>query len=322
MKYNMKLLLLSALSGIGILCSGCQEKSEEAGGGYAPEEAAENDGSNAPEEAVVADLSDNLDLEVVLALFGESESLEDFEKKLNEPERQISNLDLNGDGEVDYLRVVESSMDQTYLITVQAVLGDDLYQDVATFDVERDGEEQGQVQVVGDPYIYGTNYIIRPTYVRPPLIFAWFWGTSYRAWNSPYSWGRYPSYYRSWNPYPPYDYRNRVSRHRNSNYTYSYTTGNRSRNSATLYSKSRRNDYGSKHSGKSFDQRNKGVKNRSELTKKRGEIKVKPPGKPSQLPSVKPPGKPSQLPSAKPPGKPAKKPSAKSPGKPAKKPKK
>ena len=81
---------------------------------------------------------------------------------------QISNLDLNENGEVDYLRVVESSMNQTYLVSIQAVLGEDLYQDVASFDVEKDPEGQAQVQVMGDPYIYGENYVVRPTYVRPP----------------------------------------------------------------------------------------------------------------------------------------------------------
>jgi len=42
------------------------------------------------------------------------ENLEDFEKKLNNPDTQISNLDLNEDGEVDYLRVIETSKDETH----------------------------------------------------------------------------------------------------------------------------------------------------------------------------------------------------------------
>jgi hypothetical protein len=55
------------------------------------------------------DVSDNLDLEAVASIFGESKDLEDFEKRLNDPKTQISNLDLNNDGEVDYLRIMETS---------------------------------------------------------------------------------------------------------------------------------------------------------------------------------------------------------------------
>ena len=52
-----------------------------------------------------SDISDNLDLEAVASLFGESENLEDFEKKLNDPELQISNLDLNKDGNRNFIRL-------------------------------------------------------------------------------------------------------------------------------------------------------------------------------------------------------------------------
>ena len=50
------------------------------------------------------DICDNLDLEAVTSIFGASKDLEDFEKRLNDPETQISNLDLNNDGEVDFSR--------------------------------------------------------------------------------------------------------------------------------------------------------------------------------------------------------------------------
>jgi hypothetical protein len=80
-------------------------------------------------------------------------------------------------------------MDETHLVSVQAVLGEDLYQDVATFDVEKDPQGQVQVQVVGDPYVYGPDYVVRPSYASPPLITALFWAATYNAWRSPYSWG-------------------------------------------------------------------------------------------------------------------------------------
>ena len=50
---------------------------------------------------------DNLDLNGVLELFKESKDVEDFEKKLNTESNGVNNLDLNEDGEVDYIRVVD-----------------------------------------------------------------------------------------------------------------------------------------------------------------------------------------------------------------------
>jgi len=108
-------------------------------------------------EATDTDISDNLDLEAVASLFGEAKDLEEFEKKLNDPDTQISNLDLNEDGEVDYLRVTETSKGDTHLVTIQAVIGKDQYQDVATIDVEKKGKDETQVQVVGDVYMYGPS---------------------------------------------------------------------------------------------------------------------------------------------------------------------
>jgi len=37
-------------------------------------------------EATDSDISENLDLEAVASVFGEAENLEDFEKKLNDPD--------------------------------------------------------------------------------------------------------------------------------------------------------------------------------------------------------------------------------------------
>ena len=60
-------------------------------------------------EAQTTDISNNLDLKAVATVFGESANLEEFEKKLNDYDTQISNLDLNNDGQVDYLRVIEKN---------------------------------------------------------------------------------------------------------------------------------------------------------------------------------------------------------------------
>ncbi len=208
-------------------------------------------------EATGSDISENLDLEAVASLFGEAENLEDFENKLNDPDTQISNLDLNEDNEVDYLRVVETSKNVTHFVTIQAVIGKDQYQDVATIEVEKDSQGETQIQVVGDVYMYGPNYIIEPVYVRPPVIFIWFWGPHYNPWRSPFYWGHYPRHYHPWHPHPPHVYRRNVHVHVNVNHTYRHTTIRKSSTSVELQKKSRRNDYGVKHEDKSFSNRNK-----------------------------------------------------------------
>ncbi len=191
-------------------------------------------------EATDSDISENLDLEAVASVFGESEDLEDFEKKLNDPESQISNLDLNEDGEVDYLRVIESSADETHLVTIQAVIEKEKYQDVAVIDVEKDSEGETEVQVVGDVYMYGPDYIITPVYVHPPVVVVWFWGPYYNPWRSPYYWGYYPPYYRPWKPYPTPRYRTNVHVHVNVNNSYNRTTVRKSNTSVELQIKKKR----------------------------------------------------------------------------------
>lgn len=220
-------------------------------------------------EAKDIDISDNLDLEAVASIFGDSKDLEEFEKKLNDPETQISNLDLNEDGEVDYLRVVETSKGKTHLVTIRAVTGKDQYQDVATIDVEKDSKDETQVQVVGDVYMYGPGYIVEPVYVHPPVIYLFFWGPLYSPWHSPFYWGYYPPYYHPWRPYPRHRYQRNVNVHINANNSYSYTSVRKSKTSIELQKKSRRNNFGAKNPNKSFAKRNKGVKNRQKLNQKR-----------------------------------------------------
>lgn len=140
-------------------------------------------------------VSDNLDLEAVAITFGESKNVEDFERRLNDPENRISNLDLNNDGYVDFLRVVEVEEKGTHLIVIQAVIGQDLYQDVASIIVEGESKTSATVTIVGNRDIYGDNYVIVPRYVVRPVIFDWFWLPTYVVYHSLWYWDYYPHYY-------------------------------------------------------------------------------------------------------------------------------
>jgi hypothetical protein len=215
------------------------------------------------------EISDNLDLRAVADIFGESRNLQDFERRLNNPELQISNLDLNNDNEVDYLRVIETVENRTHVIIIQSVLDRDVYQDVATIDVEKDNYNRIYVQVVGNEFMYGPNYIYEPVYYSTPLIYASFWSYNYRPYVSSWYWNYYPSYYYAWRPYPVYRYRNNIQISLNINNYYNYVSYRRSNQAVVLYNSRRSNWYERQYPNYAFSRRNTNVTNRYELDRRR-----------------------------------------------------
>lgn len=205
-----------------------------------------------------SDISENLDLKMVATLFGQAKDLEQFETMLNNPDSAFSNLDLNGDGQVDYLRVIETANATQHLVVIQAVLAKDIYQDVASIYVEKDPDtESVTVQVIGDEYIYGTNYIIEPVYIYRPYIYDWFWGPDWICWHSPYYWDYWPGW---WHPYycvTPYIYWDHCYWHHHYHPICSYRTGYHPHHHYhAMYEPIRRADYAARHPERSFSTRN------------------------------------------------------------------
>ncbi len=216
------------------------------------------------------DISDNLDLQAVASIFGDSKDLADFERRLNDPNMRINNLDLNNDGYVDYLRVIEVTEGYSHLIVIQAVLGKDLYQDVATIEVEKNKSRNTvSVQIIGNSYLYGPNYIYEPVYVATPPMYSLFWSTSYRPYYSSWYWGYYPSYYNYYAPYSTPTYIVNINYHINRNNRYVYTNNRYNNNAGGLYSNVRGNYYERTNPNNSFYQRNNGYNNRYDLDSKR-----------------------------------------------------
>ena len=208
--------------------------------------------------ATSSDISENLDLKTVATLFGQAKDLEQFEQMLNNPDSAFSNLDLNGDGEVDYLRVIETADNDRHLVVVQAVLAKDIYQDVASIFVEKDEKTQSvTVQVIGDEYIYGVNYIIEPVYIHRPLIYDWFWGTSWVCWHSPYYWGYYPHWWRPYYCVDPFIYWDHCYWHHYHYPICSYRTGHYHHpHYRPMHQHVGRNDFATRHPERSFATRN------------------------------------------------------------------
>lgn len=214
-----------------------------------------------------SDISANLDLKVVAKLFGEAKNLEEFEMMLNNPDSAFVNLDLNGDGQVDYIRVIETHNGNQHLIVLQSVLAVDIYQDVATIFVEKDeATNQVSVQVIGDEYLYGSNYIIEPVYVYRPVIYDWFWSPYWTCWNSPWYWGYYPLGWRPWACVPVIVYIDRCHYHcqQHTLCSFRYTQTARP-SSRTMGEGVRRNDFAQAQPQRAFAARNSGVTNARQL---------------------------------------------------------
>ena len=105
---------------------------------------------------------DNLNLYGVLDLFQKSETLEEFEKKLNSEESKINNLDLNGNNKIDYISVKDNMKGSAHAIVLQVAVNEKETQDIAVIEVEKDKNDDVQVQIIGDELLYGKNYIIEP----------------------------------------------------------------------------------------------------------------------------------------------------------------
>lgn len=177
---------------------------------------------------------DNLNLYLVLNLFKQSTSIEDFEKRLNSPDTKVNNLDLNNDGSVDYLKVTDYGKSDYHTIVIQDIVSASETQDVAIIQLQKNNGNLAHIQIVGDESLYGKNYIIEPqldnaasvsttptttaasqptTVVnnnyyntntsRPaPYVNVWGWpcvsfmfGPSYIPWVSPWSWAYYPTWW-------------------------------------------------------------------------------------------------------------------------------
>jgi len=205
------------------------------------------------------DFSLDLDLQAIGAAFAQSSNVREFETLINDNAYMISNLDLNGDGYVDYLRVEEVYEGRNHLFVIQAVLGADIYQDVATVVVENPHLTTYSIEIVGAPYIYGPNYFVRPVFYTRPVILAYLCIPAYAPWHSPWCWGHFPPcYHRPAPVYLPHYQAYIDTFMKNHRYCHEvrYAEACHMRDYDRMYRGVQRNDYGSAHPERSFSVRN------------------------------------------------------------------
>lgn len=177
---------------------------------------------------------DNFSLQGALAMFQKASSPEDFEKLLNTEDNHVNNLDLNGDGDIDYIRVIDNSDKDAHAFVLQAVVSEKESQDIAVIELEKTGDTTAILQIIGDEDIYGEQVIVEPgegenedgafiytedngvahgpnanfNYDNPRVVVnVWFWpsvrfvyGPAYRPWISSWRWRHYPGWWRPWRP--------------------------------------------------------------------------------------------------------------------------
>ena len=165
---------------------------------------------------------DNFSLEGALELFKKSESPKQFERMLNDPDSRVNNLDLNQDGYIDYIRVVDLFEENVHVFVIQAVISNNQFQDIAVITLEKRANGKAVLQITGDEDIYGVETIIEPT--RDVYTYAgqrssravvnvWAWpivryvySPYYHVYVSPWHWTYRPHWWRPWRPVIYYDY--------------------------------------------------------------------------------------------------------------------
>ena len=105
---------------------------------------------------------DNLNLYAVMDLFQKSPTLEEFENNLNSEDQKINNLDLNNDGDIDYIKVVDKVNGNTHNIVLRVDVRKKETQDVAVFVVDQNKDGSVNIQLIGDKDLYGKDYIVEP----------------------------------------------------------------------------------------------------------------------------------------------------------------
>ena len=167
---------------------------------------------------------DGFSLQGALELFKNASDLEAFEHALNSTDSHVNNLDLDANGEVDYIHVRTQADGDARVIVLQAALAKEDLQDVAVIELEKTADAQAMVQIRGDDELYAENTIIEPAeevkegvkgkggpaapYAQMEVwVNVWMWPSvqwcytpMWYEWNSPWYWGYYPPWYRPWRP--------------------------------------------------------------------------------------------------------------------------
>ncbi len=172
---------------------------------------------------------DNFSLQGALEMFKQASSIEEFEKLINTPDKNVNNLDLNGDGETDYIKVIDKTDKDVHAFVLQVAVSETENQDIAVIELEKTGDTSAVLQIIGDEDIYGEQVIVEASdegdeidnkanaSVNGPsadylesnriVVNVFYWPAvrfvyrpAYVPWFSPWRWSHYPGWWRPWRP--------------------------------------------------------------------------------------------------------------------------
>lgn len=172
---------------------------------------------------------DNFSLQGALEMFKQSSSIEEFEKLINTESKNVNNLDLNGDGDIDYIKVIDKTSKDVHAFILQVAVSETENQDIAVIELEKTGDTTAVAQIVGDEEIFGEQMIVEASdegdeiddntndkangpsagyYAGTRIIVnVFFWPSvrfvyrpAYVPWVSPWRWRYYPGWWRPWRP--------------------------------------------------------------------------------------------------------------------------
>ncbi len=172
---------------------------------------------------------DNFSLQGALEMFKQSSSVAEFEKLINTENKNVNNLDLNGDGEIDYIKVIDKTDKDVHAFVLQVAVSETENQDIAVIELEKTGDETAVAQIVGDEEIFGEQTIVEASdegdemdnatqdkangpsggynEANRIIVNVFFWPSvrfvyrpAYVVWVSPWRWRHYPNYWRPWHP--------------------------------------------------------------------------------------------------------------------------
>lgn len=195
--------------------------------------------SQTEKEVIPESLGENFSLEGALTIFKKVKSIEEFEKSINDETSNVNNLDLNNDGKIDYVVVEDIKENNTHAIVLSVYLDEKEKQDIAVIGIEKTGENEAILQIIGNDELYAANTIVEPFDVDEKIdnsgkgpayqnietdriiVNVWLWPSvqfiyspNYVIWVSPYRWGVYPTWWRPWRPYGYTVFYSRCAPHR------------------------------------------------------------------------------------------------------------
>lgn len=208
----IKLFTILALSSLFLI--GC--------GGVDPQEVVGVDNEPTVEETVYGNdqgvwARDNLDLLALGNVLKESDNIQGFERRINSDDR-FNNLDLNGDGYVDYISVeeFEDRDDNQRGFSLFSKFDGNNIQEIASIIFGRDRIDQpgSRVYIRGNEQIYGDNYGYEGNWLDKSIgIAQYVFSDRDDYYRSPYYDDNYPDYYDEYRVVETPVYRERITKY-------------------------------------------------------------------------------------------------------------